>query len=214
MKKFHVFLKLIFIFSLSLLAITLSVKFTVNFRQLYYFDIKHLGIEQFVDMGTNEIKKNYDYLINFLYSPANTEFKIPSFKASPEGILHFYEVKKLFSLIDKILYISLLLNLVGVYLCYKYKDFSIFKYSSWILVSLPVFLLTAFSINFNKVFNTFHSIFFNNNYWIFDIDKDPVINILPEAFFMHCAILITLIILIFSIIYITFYKSNNNGRNS
>lgn len=210
MKNFHAFFKFIFMFSIALFAITLSVKITVNFRQLYYFDIKHLGIEKFVDMSVSEIKTNYDYLINFLYSPPNTQFKLPSFKASPEGIIHFYEVKKIFSLVDKIFYVSLFLNLIAVYLCYKYKDFSIFKYSSWLLVSLPIFLLTAFSINFNKVFNTFHAIFFNNDYWIFDIDKDPVINILPEAFFMHCAILIAALILIFSIIYIIFYKSNHH----
>jgi integral membrane protein (TIGR01906 family) len=212
MKKTHAFLKFIFVLSLTLFATTLSVKITVNFRQLYYFDIKHLGIEKFVDMSVSEIKKNYDYLISFLYSPANTQFKLPSFKASPEGVIHFYEVKKIFSLVDKIFYISLFLNLVAGYLCYKYKDFSIFKYSSWLLVSLPIFLLTVFSINFNKVFNTFHAIFFNNDYWIFDIDKDPVINILPEAFFMHCAILIAVLILISSLIYMIFYKSHQQTR--
>lgn len=210
MRKIYGFLKFIFVLSLALFAITLSVKITVNLRQLYYFDIKYLGIEKFVDMGVNEIKKNYDYLINFLYSPPNTEFRLPSFKASPEGVIHFYEVKKIFSLVDKIFYISLFLNLIAGYLCYKYKDFSIFKYGSWLLVSLPIFLLTVFSINFNKVFNTFHAIFFNNDYWIFDIDKDPVINILPEAFFMHCAILIAVLILIFSIIYMIFYKSTRH----
>lgn len=212
MKKFHVFFKFILVLSLALFAITLSVKITVKFRQLYYFDIKHLGIEKFVDMSVSEIKKNYDYLISFLYSPPNTEFKLPSFKASPEGVIHFYEVKKIFSLVDKIFYISLFLNLIGGYLCYKYKDFSIFKYSSWLLVSLPIFLLTVFSINFNKVFNTFHAIFFNNDYWIFDIDKDPVINILPEAFFMHCAILIAALILISSLMYMIFYKSHKQRR--
>lgn len=210
MRKINGFLKFIFIFSLVLFAITLSVKITVNLRQLYYFDIKYLGIEKFVDMSINEIKKNYDYLINFLYSPPNTQFKLPSFKASPEGIIHFYEVKKIFSLVDKIFYISLFLSLFGGYLCYKYKDFLIFKYSSWLLISLPIFLLTVFSINFNKAFNTFHTLFFNNDYWIFDIDRDPVINILPEAYFMHCAVLIAVLILIFSIIYMIFYKSNHH----
>lgn len=211
MKKIHALLKYIFMLSLTLFAITLSVKITVNFRQLYYFDIKYLGIEKFVNMSASEIKKNYDYLINFLYSSPNTQFKLPSFKASHEGVIHFYEVKKIFSLVDKIFYISLLLNSVAVYLCYKYKNFSIFKYSSWLLVSLPIFLLTVFSINFNKVFNTFHAIFFNNNYWIFDIDKDPVILILPEEFFMHCAILIAVLILIFSVIYMIFYKNKHNA---
>lgn len=41
-----------------------------------------------------------------------------------------------------------------------------------------------------QLFTAFHKLFFDNNYWIFSVRKDPVILILPEAFFLHCALLI------------------------
>ena len=44
-------------------------------------------------------------------------------------------------------------------------------------------------------FITFHQIVFRNNYWVFDYRSDPVINILPETFFMHCFIMIVIIVI-------------------
>ena len=40
-------------------------------------------------------------------------------------------------------------------------------------------------VNFEGSFVLFHKTMFNNDYWIFDPNLDPVINILPEEFFFH-----------------------------
>ena len=42
----------------------------------------------------------------------------------------------------------------------------------------------------------FHRIFFRNDYWLFDSRTDPVILILPDAYFLHCALLILLLIVL------------------
>ncbi|MHB8131340.1 MAG: lipoprotein intramolecular transacylase Lit, partial [Mobilitalea sp.] len=44
-----------------------------------------------------------------------------------------------------------------------------------------------------------------NDYWLFDPSTDPVITILPDTFFLHCALLIILIVLVFSIIFLVTY---------
>ena len=36
----------------------------------------------------------------------------------------------------------------------------------------------------------FHKLFFDNDYWIFDYRTDPIILLLPDEFFMHCALMI------------------------
>ena len=65
-----------------------------------------------------------------------------------------------------------------------------------LILIFSICLLIPFSINFDASFNLFHKIFFSNNYWLFDPDLDPIINILPETFFFHEAILIISLILI------------------
>ncbi|WP_442908890.1 lipoprotein intramolecular transacylase Lit, partial [Intestinibacter sp.] len=46
----------------------------------------------------------------------------------------------------------------------------------------------------------------SNDYWIFDPQLDPVINMLPEEFFMHMGITILIMMLIVSIILQLIYK--------
>ena len=46
------------------------------------------------------------------------------------------------------------------------------------------------ALNWDQVFVTFHKLFFSNDYWIFDPRTDPVITILPDEFFLHCAVMI------------------------
>lgn len=50
----------------------------------------------------------------------------------------------------------------------------------------------------------FHKIMFRNDYWLFDEALDPVIKILPDAFFFHCAVMIILLILFGSLLCILF----------
>ena len=55
-------------------------------------------------------------------------------------------------------------------------------------------------MNWEWCFVTFHHIAFDNDYWIFDYTTDPVINILPDTFFMHCAIMILAIVLFCAVV--------------
>ena len=62
------------------------------------------------------------------------------------------------------------------------------------------------ALDFESAFITFHQIVFRNNYWVFDYRSDPVINILPETFFMHCFILIVFIVLFSAFICYKIYQ--------
>ncbi|HBY3073810.1 TPA: DUF1461 domain-containing protein, partial [Clostridioides difficile] len=44
------------------------------------------------------------------------------------------------------------------------------------------------------------------DYWIFNPDLDPVINILPEEFFFHSGMMILILILLVSILLFVMYK--------
>ena len=52
------------------------------------------------------------------------------------------------------------------------------------------------ALNWEKVFISFHELVFQNDYWLFDPVTDPVILVLPDEYFMHCAIMIIGIVLL------------------
>ena len=62
------------------------------------------------------------------------------------------------------------------------------------------------AINFEKSFVLFHKLLFSNDYWVFDPEKDPIILMLPEEFFMHAACAILLFILGGSILCYSLYR--------
>jgi len=206
----------IFITALCLLIIISSVKFTVHFKPLYYYDINKLNIESISNLSRSEIINNYNYLVNFISSPANNlNFKIPSFPASREGIIHFYEVKSIFNKLNYILYFCLLISVIGILLNIKRHDYIFLKWCSIILISSQIIILLPIIIDFNKSFTYFHKILFNNNYWLFNEKTDPVIKILPEPFFFHCVLLFVGIIIIIScILAIVSLKFNSKKNNT
>ncbi|CEK36017.1 membrane protein [[Clostridium] sordellii] len=203
---------LILAFLMSLFIITSIVKFTVVFKPLYYFDIKHLNIPILSGMSEEEIKLNYDYLIKYNTSYRDYEFNMPTLKSSIQGKIHFEEVRDVFKVLNKINIISGVISVLGIYIVLKKKEIKIIKYAGIISILIPIFLLIPITIQFEKSFEIFHRLIFNNDYWIFDPSKDPVINMLPAEFFLHCGVVILTGILIFSSIILIIYKMLKNKR--
>ncbi|NFG14547.1 TIGR01906 family membrane protein, partial [Clostridium botulinum] len=87
------------------------------------------------------------------------------------------------------------------------KNVSFLKYSSISTIIIPLLLIIPLILNFDKGFTFFHKIFFSNDYWLFDPNKDPIINLLPETFFFHSVLLILFFIMFFSLISYMLYKN-------
>ena len=86
------------------------------------------------------------------------------------------------------------------------QNLHFFKAASIMLIVAPFILSSGFIINFKKTFTLFHKIFFNNNYWLFDSNTDPIILILPEHFFMLCGIVIIIFQFVTSLFCFFIYK--------
>ncbi len=203
---FKSLLKTFFILNFTFSFIILSVNLTLLFKPLYYVDIKVLNIEESSRLNTKEIKDNYDYLITYLMQNTKEEFNLPTLPSSDNGKTHFKEVKTIFDNLKLMLLFSTLISIIGIALNKRYKKIDYLLTSSIILIIIPIILLIPFLINFDKSFTTFHHIFFKNNYWLFDIKNDPIITMLPQDFFFHCAILIISFIIISSLILRYIYK--------
>ena len=197
---------LIFSVIFSVLIIITIVKFTVGFKQLYYFDINYLNIPILSGLSKEEIKENYDYMIDYNLSKDKKEFELPTIKSSKQGKIHFEEVREIFQNINKIFNISLVLSIIGLIINILNKNIEIFKTTSKTLILLPMVLMLPIVINFSGSFVLFHKIMFDNDYWIFDPSLDPVINILPEEFFFHAGVMILILIIIASLANYLIYR--------
>ena len=203
----------LFSFTLCLFIIFTSIKFTVVFKPLYYFDIGHLNIVETSNYSKSEIIENYDYVIDYMSSPMEDEFILPSIPYAKPSQIHFYDVKKIFHLVDILFVISGVISLIGAYFYIKNKSYTFLNWSSYMLLALPSLLILAFLTNANSAFTIFHKIFFRNDYWILNTKTDPIINIMPQEFFYHAAILIGSIIVLFFIIFRIVYKIKRSYHN-
>lgn len=190
MRKFGNFIGYLSIF---LFILSFAIAFVINFTPLYSFEVSFLNIEKITGLSKDVLVDNYRILINYLNFPWIKELSMPNFPSSESGLFHFYEVKKLFQL-D---YVVLLVTGVFSFFFIKAKR----KDRIWemvlplqIMAILPNILLFFIFVNFDRLFVLFHKVFFNNDAWIFDARTDPIILALPQDFFMHCFIIVFLIL--------------------
>lgn len=197
---------------LMLCILSLAVTLTLHFRQLYYFDIDYLHISEQSGIPADEIRLNYDALIDYnsFFGPDTLQF--PTLAMSETGRIHFEEVKVLFLAFEKMLAVTLVLSVLCAYLCArKAKSWLFLKLTSIFTVTIPAVLAVCIGLNWDMAFVTFHHIFFQNDYWIFYPDQDPVITMLPDTFFLHCAVMILALVVLGSVLCGVLYHRLKGG---
>jgi integral membrane protein (TIGR01906 family) len=175
---------------LMLAIIGISVVGTLAFRPLYYHDMESLEISTYSGYSEAEIRENYDALIayNMAWEDGNLEF--PTLPMSENGKIHFEEVKEIFDIFKYLAVFGGILGVVGIVFMAKKKEYRYLKMTAIVSCGLPLVLGILVALFWDEVFVIFHELFFNNDYWIFDYRTDPIILLLPDEFFMHCALLI------------------------
>lgn len=189
-----------------LFFISFSVVLVLNFRPLYYYDIEALGIEEASGIPEEEIRQNYDVLISYNSMFHHEELDFPTLAMSESGKIHFEEVKVLFVFVQYLCIFTFLAGAAGTIFKLRKKDAAFLKLAGILTPAVPAVLGILIAANWENFFVTFHHIFFRNDYWLFDPVTDPVITILPDTFFLHCAAAILVLMLCFCIIsYFTGY---------
>lgn len=180
--------------ALFFLVLSGSIAFTINFTPLYSFDIDYLDIEQLTGLSKGTILDNYRILMQYLNFPWIAELKMPDFPASESGLFHFHEVKRLFLLDYAILGVSAAVTILFLRMVKKEQGYWRMLNPLRLLIAAPLVALTVIFMNFDRLFVAFHGVFFNNDAWIFDARTDPIILALPQDFFMHCFVLVFVMI--------------------
>lgn len=215
-KKTHpvTFLNIIIGILFLIFLISLGLIVAINFRPLYYANIKWLNLEASTGLSSNIIRLNYDALIDYNSPFFSGELSFPTLPASASGLSHFVEVKQIFMFF----YIAGLISmaLLAILIIYKKRkdDYQYLLTSSITTVVIPLILLIFCIFNFNTVFLLFHKIVFRNDDWLFDPVTDPIINLLPESYFMQCAFIIIGFVLIGSIIQFMFYLHKKKSHRT
>jgi len=205
-KPLNVSLTVIFIIALALFMLTFSIGVPIYCRFLYYIQINTLKLPESTGWSYDTIKEAYDDVLNFCTLP-NYPFGTGSLKWTESEAAHFADCKKLFNLNLYVLIstfvITLALSLLNgfkvITLCRPLKRRAYF-YSAVAAVALPVVIaLVALVVGFDNAFAAFHKIFFpGKENWVFDPNTEEVILIMPEQFFMNCAIIIGVTLVAFA----------------
>ena len=186
--------KVIYSLALSLVIICAAAVAVICFKPLYYRDIGCYDMVENTGMSEEEIRANYDEMVDFLMRIRGDELTLPTLPMSEGGKIHFADVKHLFSGV-KILGLASLAVAVICFLVLRKEDRSgSLKAAGIITLGIPAVLGAFVAIDWQRFFVLFHKTFFHNDYWIFDARTDPVITILPDGFFMHCMIMIVALV--------------------
>ena len=187
----------------ALAVLTGSVAWVVLLRPFYYVQIGPLGVCQASGLTAAQARAAYNDVMDYCLG-LRPDFAAGVLPFSAEGASHFADVRRLFLLDLRVLAVCMAVLLV-LYALRRKKGLTLCPLAGhspgfWAGCGLGGALAIAgalAALDFDRAFTVFHSIFFpGKDNWLFDPATDPVILILPEAFFRSCAILILAAVLL------------------
>lgn len=172
-----------------LACLALAIFLTVNSIWLFDINIHALKLTKATGLRPSQMHQDYVRIIQYMQLPWVSSLKFHFFASSDKGLQHFRDVKSLIMLNNVV---GIVLVPVSGYLLHQLNKKSL----TWLLitpikviVTVSLVIVALMFVNFEQVFIAFHEILFRNQDWIFDPSSDPVINMLPDTFFLECFLL-------------------------
>ena len=186
------------ILMIPLLCISAAALVPCAFRPFYYFFMNALDIPGSSGYPTAMVKEAYDDVMDYIW--LGRPFSTGRLAFSPEGEAHFADCVPLFHLQPILFGLSLFVLFLYAYLRRRdlLRPVSLLGQSpltlGGILSVASISLVGLFAlIDFDAMFALFHKIAFpGKDNWIFDPTTDEIIKILPESFFLACALFIVI----------------------
>ena len=205
MRKENTLYGIIATIALIFFVLTAAIAVPLVCRPFYYAHIQGLHLPETTGYTEQEIREAYDEMMDFCMK--GEPFGTGVMKWSEDGKNHFADCAVLFHLDFRvlgtctlILIICCILYLRGLRPKLLLGRGPLFWAGSLLMTGFLV--ITAISAtDFDRTFVIFHHIFFpGKTNWIFYYDVDQIINVLPEVFFMNCAILIVSVLFLLCIL--------------
>ena len=206
-------LSVLLVISTVVLTITFSIGLPIYFRPFYYAHIEALDMPTDTGLSAEEIRTAYDEVLDFC-TQRGGEFSAGVLKFSEEGASHFADCKKLFNLNLFALLVSA--TLIGVIIILKRtKIITLARLRGYYLgFWAGIGTLVSFATVGGLAALDFDEAFPGKDNWLFDPRVDEVIRIMPEEFFMNCAILILASIVVISLTLIIVGIVEKNTRKN
>lgn len=217
MRSLNKLLSVIMSIAVALALLTGSIATPILIRPFYYAQIQPLELESASGLSRDEIVQAYDEVLDYCIG-ASDEFSAGVLPFSASGSAHFADCRVLF-----ILDLWLLAGSVIVIVLLKLYDkrrrlprlgrHGAPFWGAAGMAALLVLIGIAAATDFDRAFTVFHSLFFpGKDNWVFNAATDPVILIMPEAFFRNCAILILAVLLVISAVIIILDKRKGYAK--
>ena len=207
-KKPYVVLNVALTIVFLVFLVTASTFFVLAMKPIYTVLVDLLKIPETSGYSREVCLRNYSVLIdyNMFWGPKVLDF--PDLVMSMRGAIHFKEVKEIFVVMQYAAMGSLVLLVPGILLANKKKTYWWRKAA--IIAALVIIAAVGAGLVFNweGTFTLMHKLLFNNDYWIFNSATDPIIDLLPDEFFLHCCVLILGIVLACAALCIILYVRN------
>lgn len=211
----------VFVICLFMFLLTFAISLPIINRWFYYIQIKTLNLEEVSGYSYGDIKSAFDSIMDYLtriwnkdYWESNavgSQYYIGVFKCSESGASHFDDCKTLF-ILDIIVMsvtggVTLILSILWKCKIVKINSIGGHTAAFWTAICaviLPVLLIAIIAlVGFDEAFEAFHHIFFpGKDNWVFSSYTDEIIKVLPEEFFLNCAIFIAVGLVFFSAVII------------
>ncbi len=181
--------------ALFFFVLTTSIGLPIYIRSFYYGHITALDLPAQSGYTYEEIREAYDEVLDYLTKPG-LEFSAGVMAFSPEGAAHFEDCKVLFDLNAAVLLASGAVLLVMLFLRRRFGPYYLGRmpaafWSGVAVIVIPIVVGALAATDFDRAFTVFHHIFFpGKDNWLFNPYTDAIIRVLPQDFFMNCAILI------------------------
>lgn len=185
----------------SILGILISIFLLITAIQYFSFSESYLykNIDKNVPVSQEDLHLISEKIANYLEDKEdNLIFNVkyedhirPAF--NEREIHHMIDVKNIYSQLNYLKLISLLLIIGIILIIRKNYLFNAMYYAAGMSFGLSLLLGIIISINFNKAFIFFHEIAFSNDLWLLNPKTDLLINLLPLSFFIKISINIVLL---------------------
>ena len=185
----------------ALLVVSGSIAVPLLCRPFYYAHISPMGLGEEVGLTREEVVQTYNEVMDYCLG-LTEEFTLTHLIWSDEGASHFADTQLLFLLDLRILLFSAA-ALVLLWAMCRFGGYKAYRFKGrvpafWAAAGLGAFFAVCGvigAVDFDFFFVLFHLVLFpGKDNWLFSYKKDPVIYLLPQDFFMHCALLIFLLI--------------------
>ena len=163
-----------------LFLVSVSVTAVLNFRPLYYADMKSMNLAAESGYSEEVIRLNYDRLIDYNNLGGSKELVFEEMPMSEGAAIHFREVRRIFILLEALAVITGVILAGTILFCVRTKQIVWLKRTAILAFVIPSVLGILVLNDWEAVFIEFHRLVFSNDYWLFDPAADPIITVLPD----------------------------------